>query len=854
MWEYPGLTIPENVHAFRHSSKDWFLEYEEQLPIVRSAWDVYNDKVIECAGLEDDWEEKTPTCDEKQTNLMASQCETAQAVKTARQDVGDEWAQIKDDVAILTSFVENDSEDRKNEWNTLTIVQCLLDHVHSSVIASVETGAPCPTLDSDPEAVEKALEDCHIVQRGCLGEGELADEDPLEIDASYDLINWDYHRQLCTTEPDFAQSEYGINCGQFTPCPLVMTDQGERLDCFASTQPNMRRSSAHLCIKPCEVPVEPEPIPPPAAPCTPAYIAREQAQFLDAIQATYSTRLGANDDYSNDALTQPSYGAILSDAGWAGCAPPLVCIDCPATAPASPCGAYDHSAHVCKWHEEYLSPGQSNGDTFRCLDGTCVGQEGVCNGQSNCADGSDEQGCEDGVQAYIAEEFECGAYMQGDFHSDVHHRCGSSGMCIEKVGLCNGINNCNDGSDELACNGGLQVSVEATSGRTINVVAAVHSEVDVFSDRGYSFDSLGHMTGKTFVKYSNDDKMIDRAHVMTKIRTLEPVTVYIVLTDESVMPWLHSEAYEERSDLNGVSFSGMKWTRHKEWLEESHHEGVNSEHQSEHARHTTEWWSEQSGSVNHHLFAANGAHEFADAYDHSEDQFSTHKVFSRTFPAGTISIPGNAGSTHYEGYLSDQMQADARGSFLIFVDKPDAPHHQETSGYSYGDIGSGDVCPTGDVSEEDCLAAAQAMLPVGTTQGRSNLVAGSWGWVPPGCSVQSHFTHGQVGDWAAHYNRGNGQNDGGYTKVCKAPATQYQVLGYGMSNCAEGKTIDTFQECQQAHVALGLEVSPIWTGNIASIPGLCSTRERDWGGMHHFHFNSNTVGTIRADLSPVCKV
>jgi len=94
------------------------------------------------------------------------------------------------------------------------------------------------------------------------------------------------------------------------------------------------------------------------------------------------------------------------------------------------------------------------------------------------------------------------------------------------------------------------------------------------------------------------------------------------------------------------------------------------------------------------------------------------------------------------------------------IDAPSVP------AYRYADMGSGDACPTSDVSEEECLAAVQSLLPVGQSQGRTNLVTGSWRWVPPGCSVQSHFTHGQNGDWAAHFNRGRGNNDGGYSKVC----------------------------------------------------------------------------------------
>ena len=48
---------------------------------------------------------------------------------------------------------------------------------------------------------------------------------------------------------------------------------------------------------------------------------------------------------------------------------------------------------------------------------------------------------------------------------------------------------------------------------------------------------------------------------------------------------------------------------------------------------------------------------------------------------------------------------------------------------------------------------------------RRNLVAGSWGHVPVGCSVQSG------GDWAAHFNRrASGSNDGGHSPVCSGPA------------------------------------------------------------------------------------
>jgi len=92
------------------------------------------------------------------------------------------------------------------------------------------------------------------------------------------------------------------------------------------------------------------------------------------------------------------------------------------------------------------------------------------------------------------------------------------------------------------------------------------------------------------------------------------------------------------------------------------------------------------------------------------------------------------------------------------------PELLESAPFIYGQVAS-NTCPTKDVSETDCLAAAQSLQ--GVVPGRRTLVSGSWGWVAPGCSVQSHRTHGRAGDWAAHYNRNSGgNNDGGYTPVC----------------------------------------------------------------------------------------
>jgi len=401
------------------------------------------------------------------------------------------------------------------------------------VITSIETGAPCPTIDSDPDGVTLAIEDCHIVTRGC-GEDSM---------------------------------------------------------------------THHLCLDWCDVP-EPPPLPPVELPaCTPAYIAKEQAQFLATIQATYTETLTSNSEYPTDPLTE--FETVLSAAGWAGCAPPKVCVDCSGSETQAPCLEHSGGAHTCHLHEEYLSPGQSNADTFRCLDGSCIVQAGRCNGRNNCADGSDESGCDAEANHFVPAYMAQGSTCPEDFHDDVHFRCGN-GQCIEKVGLCNGVNNCADETDEAHCSGGLQLTVEATSGRTVTV-ETLEAHTGVFHDREYTFDNLGSFQGKTFIKYSNDDKMTDQDKVMTKIRTLEPVTVHIVKLDGHGLTWLQGEHWTESSDT-GLSFSGVRSTRHKEWDES--------------------------------LLTT--------------DNFAANSVWSKTFPAGTVIIPGNGGGD---------------GSFLIFVDR-----------------------------------------------------------------------------------------------------------------------------------------------------------------------------------------
>ena len=72
---------------------------------------------------------------------------------------------------------------------------------------------------------------------------------------------------------------------------------------------------------------------------------------------------------------------------------------------------------------------------IQCIsDGSCISPEFVCNGISECKDGSDEQACFPGRCSSLA--FTC-----------------SDGSCISRGRVCDGKPHCPDKSDESGCLG-----------------------------------------------------------------------------------------------------------------------------------------------------------------------------------------------------------------------------------------------------------------------------------------------------------------------------------------------------------------------------------------------------------------
>uniref|UniRef100_A0A1A9W8J7 EGF-like domain-containing protein n=1 Tax=Glossina brevipalpis TaxID=37001 RepID=A0A1A9W8J7_9MUSC len=79
-------------------------------------------------------------------------------------------------------------------------------------------------------------------------------------------------------------------------------------------------------------------------------------------------------------------------------------------------------------------------DQFQCKNGNCVLGVSLCDGVSDCSDGSDEADCEDLKTCYPPRWFQCS---------------GARELCVSAELLCNGYENCPRGEDELKCSSHL---------------------------------------------------------------------------------------------------------------------------------------------------------------------------------------------------------------------------------------------------------------------------------------------------------------------------------------------------------------------------------------------------------------
>jgi len=400
------------------------------------------------------------------------------------------------------------------------------------------------------------------------------------------------HIVTCLLETVYTHVIHSIDSGE--PCPTTESHPEQTEQEINYCHVVEESMTANLTIDYGEPPPPPELPPVVEPPCTAEYI-WEESHFDAAIQTSHAGTISAEN--LGDFFT------VLSAYGWAGCAAPKACTPCEAPdLEVDP--AYTGNS-VCKVHQAHLHPGQMDWDTFKCLSGDeCIEATGRCNGVDNCGDGSDELGCDNswGAPAVLGST-EC----REPFVSDLQFRCADN-SCTHIAGRCNGISNCADGSDEANCPSTTQeLTLEAMTGFTATIVQPAVESL-VFTDRTYVFDSLGSFTGHSFIQMSNEDKHIRNSHVQMKLRLPKPMTIYVAKLDNTELPWLQMDGWD-LTTLEGVSYHGIRETRHTDWAQEV-----------------------------------------------SEDFYGPGQVWEKTFPAGAVELRGNnGGDGSYVMFVADPM-------------------------------------------------------------------------------------------------------------------------------------------------------------------------------------------------------
>jgi len=183
---YPVIDYEQNVRVFRAWSVEKFTIYQLQKTVVERAWREYYVWVQTCAepdvvgrnaydssevnGVnrlpirsDEELSDKTEECDAMQVVMNTEDCSVSDDVRDARREFGIGWHAHLEHYYSFWDTIQLKVHDRQREWETLKIVDCLLETVYTHVVHSIETDEPCPTIESHPAQTESEINQCHVI-------------------------------------------------------------------------------------------------------------------------------------------------------------------------------------------------------------------------------------------------------------------------------------------------------------------------------------------------------------------------------------------------------------------------------------------------------------------------------------------------------------------------------------------------------------------------------------------------------------------------------------------------------------------------------------------------------------------
>jgi hypothetical protein len=154
------------LHAFRVASVPWMQQYMAQKIEVEAAEQEYDVHLPECVVKHTQLDQKSGTCNAHQTALEEKACAHATKITDVLTAYYNDFAQAQSAYNCAVEEIMQLERDRKREWVTLQVVNCLLGRVHEL------NGRPC---DSETGEVDQEISFCeqgHYVEVCSQEDGE----------------------------------------------------------------------------------------------------------------------------------------------------------------------------------------------------------------------------------------------------------------------------------------------------------------------------------------------------------------------------------------------------------------------------------------------------------------------------------------------------------------------------------------------------------------------------------------------------------------------------------------------------------------------------------------------------------
>lgn len=219
------------LHEFRVESVPLMQAYMTQKDVVDLAEGDYDAKVPDCRLKHQYLDEQSITCNGLQTDLEEKACAHALRINEVLHRYYDDFAQAQSAYNCAVEEIMQLEKDRKREWVTLQVVNCLINRIHD------QNGAPC---DDETGTVTEAVGVCeqehsiavcsteHGEPRLCL-EYPRIPEDPPDCGPRDTWIQGEARVCLATEQPKPCNGDW--NEQEYANLPVVPVAE------FTSTNP-----------------------------------------------------------------------------------------------------------------------------------------------------------------------------------------------------------------------------------------------------------------------------------------------------------------------------------------------------------------------------------------------------------------------------------------------------------------------------------------------------------------------------------------------------------------------------------------------------------------------------------------